>query len=194
MSERKADIIDAEMITAFHALGVTAIHAAEDLRKQGDAEKAERYRRIGLMLEAVAYRIRDPLLVAAWEHTAGGNNRLQWSNELNRREAAAAAVYLLMTCDGQKAAKACKTVAGATGENYETLRGRFKGLALADYQDSPAGKRTGLAITNLMGLFPQPPPWRVLYDRFIEAAASLRDDMETDARRIRENWLNPPGL
>lgn len=194
MSERKADIIDAGMITAFHALGGCAIEVSEVLRRKGEVDKAECYRRVGQMLEAIAYRIRDPLLVAAWERTAGGNNRLQWSNELNRREAAAAAVYLLMKFDGQKAAKACKIVARATGENYETLRGRFKGLALADYQHSPAGERTGLAITNVMRSFPQLPHWRALYNRFIEAAVSLRDDLEADSRRIRENWLNPRGL
>jgi hypothetical protein len=194
VSQRKPDTLDKELIEALHILGLQGINLGDRLRRSGEPEKGDRYRRIGQMLEAMSYQIRDPLLVALWEYTGGGNNRLIWSNELNRREGAAAAVYLLMKHDGQKAAHACKVVAKVTGENAETLRGRFKGKALADCEKSPDGALTFQAIENMhRDGFGAEDDWRGLYGIFVQAASSLTPDMQRDARRVRSNWLKAPG-
>lgn len=186
MSKRTPDEINKGIIEALHALGLLGIDLSE--RYQKDAvrrDRAESYRRVGQMLEALAYNIRDPLLVALWEKTGTGSNmRVEWANEFNRREAAFAAVYLLWKRDRQKVMPACKTVAKLTGEKVETLRQHFKGLALPDYEKSPAGARTLLALENARRAFRAEPHWRQIYELLIEAALAVTDDLETDRQRL----------
>lgn len=151
MSNRKPDDIDDQIMGAIRALGLLGNHLSEQYQRDPSRrDRAESYRRVGQMLEAIADNVRDPLFVALWERTGTGSNvRIQWWNELTRRELAIIAVYLLVKQDGQKLASACKRVAKLTGENFETLRKPFKGLSVPDYERSQAGAHTMRLLGNV---------------------------------------------
>lgn len=153
MSTRKPDQIDEDIIAALHVTGLMARDACKKFGEMGDQRKAEGYRRVGQMLEGMVNKVRDPLLVALWERTGTGSNvRVEWANELTRRDAAMMAVYLLLKHDGQKLAPACKSVARLTGESFDTLRKPFKGLILPDYERSPAGAHILRLLENVRRL------------------------------------------
>jgi|GEM_PF-5093574 len=186
MSKRKPDEIDAEILGALFLTARFAIDARDKFARDGLNVKADSYRRVANMLEAMVDGVRDPLLVALWERTGTGSNmRVDWVTEFNRREAAFAAVYLLLKNDKQKLSPACKQVAELTGENAETLRQHFKGLALTEYESSPAGTRTLLALENMRRrFFETEPTWQQVYEVMIRVAIEMNAELDTDRRRL----------
>ena len=97
-----------------------------------------------------------------------------------------AAVYLLLKYDGRKLKNACKTVAAVTGENSETLRNPFKGLALPTYEKSKSMQVTAALIERIRNRYPSVPHWKLVYDELVQLAASRTPIIEADNRRIKK--------
>jgi hypothetical protein len=191
MSEREPDSLDKEMIEAIHALALATIATGDRIEtKDANKAKGDRYRRIGQMLEGMALGVRDPLLVAFWERTSADRSKAQFSNELVRRGTAVAAVYLRWHEGGEKPSRACKVVSKDTGESFETLRNRFKGMTLEKFRNSTAGTETFHIIEMALSCFASKPDWQTLYQMLVDGARQLSKDIETDRKRVRQFWLN----